>query len=79
MTPTEMRELWVPAKRALKIDSFELEAALGIEVWSNFTQNSPVVRPDPPLSEELALVLRQLAGPHGPTILKAYRIKKGLE
>jgi hypothetical protein len=30
-------------------------------------------------NKDLENLLKMLAGPHGPTILKAYRIKRGLE
>lgn len=75
---------WIPACENLfgKGHSFEwnkqLDDALGIDelqsVWGN--DESPRFKP---MTEELKKLLELLAGPHGKTLLKAYRIRKGLE
>jgi hypothetical protein len=52
-----------------------LDSALGVAHYRNYYLNLN----KEPAPEEYINLLRQLAGPHAHTILKAYRIKKGLE
>lgn len=55
----------------------ELDKALGITEYRDFYVSRQ--EDDTPLAEELKKLLLMLAGPHGKTILKAYRIRKGLK
>jgi len=73
MTTFEFQEFWVPACTALKVTSLELDVLIGSEEWSIF--NKRMSWEDTPLPENLKQLLVMLAGPHGPTILRAYRAK----
>ncbi len=55
----------------------QLETALGIGNLTAYWQRT--AREDYPMSTELRELLTKLAGPHGKTVLKTYRIQKGLE
>lgn len=55
----------------------ELDKALGITEYREFFPRPASL--DKPMNEELKKLLVLLAGPHGKTILKVYRIRKGLE
>lgn len=87
MTSWDIRNYWRPAAIALfglSFDSAENEAKLyhldemlGIKEYSKYMRR-PVTQ-DYPMSDELKNLLMLLVGPHGKTILKVYRIKKGLE
>lgn len=55
----------------------ELDKALGITEYHDFYRSRQ--EDDTPLPEELKKLLLMLAGPHGKTILKVYRIRKGLK
>lgn len=75
MISGEMDTYWIPAARNLGLNYWsELDNALGVDEYR-------VGRPfsHEPLPQDLKKLLVMLAGPHGKTILKAYRIQKGLE
>lgn len=55
----------------------ELDKALGVTEYRDYYNRS--ADKDTPMDEELKKLLVMLAGPHGKTILKAYRIRKGLK
>lgn len=90
MTSQEAQKYWYPVVHVLygKIDIFtaaetiyskyhRLDEELGIKEYSKYI-NRPSAA-DYPMSDELKNLLTLLIGPHGKTILKMYRIKKGLE
>lgn len=54
-----------------------LDILLGSTEYRDYYKNPHDL--DQPISEEFKILLQALAGPHGKTILKAYRIKRGLE
>lgn len=64
------------AEYATITGAIALEKLLGITDYSDY-YNGIVNRE--PMSEELKKLLVMLASPHGKTILKMYRIRKGLE
>lgn len=80
MNREDRRAYWYPAVENLFPNALDgdraLEKALGIKTYSEYCMREEIH--DYPLSEEWVTLLTQLAGPHGHTILKAYRIKKGL-
>jgi len=55
----------------------KLDQELGLAEYQHFWVN-PHAK-DIPLPQDLKKLLVMLAGPHGKSILKAYRIQKGLE
>lgn len=82
MTYVEVLELLVPALqglgRASTVDQAKLlDQETGVDYYHQYTTLRTMQHV--PLPEDYANLLRQLAGPHAHTILKAYRIKKGLE
>ena len=54
-----------------------LDKALGVTIYSDYMSRPEHM--DYPLSDEMKELLVKLAGPHGRTVLRAYRIRKGLE
>jgi hypothetical protein len=88
MNFSDLRELWIPAITRLygsagadTEDGWSnyilLDKALGITEYRQFYHRSALL--DYPIAEDLKKLLVMLAGPHGKSILKAYRIQKGLE
>lgn len=82
MTCEEIIELLVPALQGLGRASTVGQAKLldqetGVDYYHQYSMSRSIEHV--PLPEDYANLLRQLAGPHAHTILKAYRIKKGLE
>lgn len=82
MTYDDVIELLVPALQGLGRASTVGQAKLldqetGVDYYHQYSTLQPMRHV--PLPEDYANLLRQLAGPHAHTILKAYRIKKGLE
>ncbi len=92
MTGEELQELWLPAAQRLfgeakvgastsfnnyALHGKKLDKLLGIDDYHIFIL-CPSYK-DTESSEDLKKLLRALAGPHGKTILKMYRIQKGLE
>lgn len=79
MTPDDFHGYWAPACRALAdtpladfAGSKLIAEVLGLEYpHSGYWQEIP-------LTEEMKGLLCALAGPHGQTLLKVYRIRKGL-
>lgn len=84
MTVSDLYNYYVPASRSLfgynpvmSVSLALLDQALGIAAYATYMRTEYVN--DSPLDEEIRQLLIKLAGPHGKTILKAYRIRKGLE
>jgi hypothetical protein len=57
---------------------FRLDTALGVRIYHEYIHTVDTGS-DEPLSYEWKKLLTSLAGPHGKTILKIYRIQKGLD
>lgn len=94
MTENELTEYYIPAlEKCLNINLknikrvkylgeqsdvlLHFDKLLGITEYEKYRSTTASL--DEPLPEPLKELLIKLAGPHGKTILKAYRIKKGLE
>lgn len=79
MTTSEYETYWIPALDALKLrgSAFELDTLLGIGEFTVWYDRMP--SEDTPMSDELKELLKKLAGPHGKALLRAYRIRKGLQ
>lgn len=85
MNMDDSSDYWWPAAEALipvlKKPSYNqaemLDDLLGVTMFADYCKRRS--EEDFPLSEEWKVLLTALAGPYGQTILKAYRIKKGLE
>lgn len=87
MLPREILQYWQPAALNLyRADNpmmdlstmyNKLDEVLGVNLY----RTAYIAHPDPreALPEEMKHLLTALAGPHGKTILRAYRIQKGLE
>lgn len=54
-----------------------VECQIGYKVWHEYLKRTTLE--DFPLSDELKILFKAMAGPHWKTVLKIYRIKKGLE
>lgn len=54
-----------------------LDKALGVDLYRGYMTRPSTL--DFPLPAHWRELLTKLAGPHGKTILRAYRIKRGLE
>lgn len=83
MTYDEVHEYLTPAMRGLGIENtisegLRLDQELGIDAYGNY-YHSEYDRDYKTLTPELKNLYRALAGPHGRTVLKMWRIKKGLE
>lgn len=86
MTAEEFITIWVPARNALYPEGKRLggktkasqlmREALGARATKEHIEY--YTNKDYPMDEELKRILLLLAGPHAHTILKAYRIRKGL-
>lgn len=76
MTTNEYNKYWLPAAEALGIFDHRLDTLLGVEECFNWCRRTE--DKDTHLSKGMKELLIKLAGPHGRTILKAYRIKKCL-
>lgn len=90
MTSEEFRIYWLPAYFNLKeigclqeadrdtgafgANGTAMDKLLGVTQWEAF---GDVLQDNMP--DDLKKLLSMLAGPHGKTILKAYRIRRGLE
>lgn len=78
MTTEELTDYWIPACMGLGwVAPSRLDGALGIDEYAKFMANTAIN--DRHMSSELRILLIKLAGPHGKTILRAFRIRKGLE
>lgn len=55
----------------------KLDEALGCNAWADYCNRGH--SEDKPMSPEFRNLLEMLSGPHGLTILKAYRAKRGLD
>lgn len=89
MNGFDLTEYWKPAAQNLSrlgalypsYNSWGLYSklgdALGIKEYDDFLGRANHL--DFPISDELKQLLIMLTGPHAVTILKAYRIQKGLE
>jgi hypothetical protein len=84
MTAEEKLTYWDPAARSIfwKVRGTEaanqaLGKTLGLSDYKDWVHRDP--EEDFPMSDDLKGLLTLLAGPHGLSILKAYRIKKGLK
>lgn len=91
MTSSDVLCYWRPAAQALygkfTHDSLEIEEKLkrldrdlglkGPESYSAYLGRA--IHHDMPMSDDLRHLLKLITGEHGKTILKAYRIKKGLK
>ncbi len=84
MTHQELRDYLIPAcKKVIKdyspyvsvVDAEELDRLLGLKTYHDYCLNDG----RKPLPEEVRQLYIKLAGPHGRTILKAWRILKGLD
>ncbi len=83
MTLDELRKYLLPALRGLGLqetifNAEKLDEMLSVDWYKNYHHSKKGEIP-PSLSEEAKTLYRGLAGPHAQTILKAYRIRKGLE
>jgi hypothetical protein len=84
MTMVEYAVFWTPAanrvcsSRCNEKGEENLALLLGMQPAFVAFLNRPGEK-DWPMSEELKELLIKLAGPHGATVLKIYRIQKGLE
>lgn len=87
MTSDEYDLLWIPACRSLGLipnnkgrwigkGSDILDDLLGVTEFKNWLPR-PLLG-ETPMQQDLKNLLRGLSGPHALTILRAYRIKKGL-
>jgi hypothetical protein len=81
MTTDEVIDLLSPAllglgRRNVIADAEWLDDQLGVTHYRDYQFLHSADKPAP---EDYKNLLRQLAGPHAHAILKAYRIKKGLE
>lgn len=90
MTRDEFDLFWAPARDALYPlpsptatsrlkASYQMREALGARATKEHTDFFKTVVGSYPMDEELKKVLRLLNSPYAQTILKAYRIRKGLE
>lgn len=82
MNLNDCSEYWYPACKNLFGSSTiatakQLDRALGSAIFSEYLPR-PLVE-DFPLNDEMKMLLTKLAGPHGKTLLRAYRARKGLE
>lgn len=77
MTSQELIDYWIPACMGLGVAASRLDGALGIDEYVKYTSSTAIN--DRHMSSELRILLIKLAGPHGKTILRAFRIRKGLE
>lgn len=81
MNRKDVEKYWIPACARLlseeMYDKHKLDELLGINEYGRYMNRAHAE--DYPMSESLQQLLRSLAGPHGKTLLKVYRIKKGLE
>lgn len=82
MTSEEAHSIWADAIRGLELEFNNeggglLDRLLGVNEFKRWSWVS--LEDETPMPEQLKEVVRKLAGPHGRTILKAYRIKRGLE
>jgi hypothetical protein len=78
MTPDEFIYYWYPAAKNLNVSTEKLGKLICTNEMIVYLHSSPHLL-DRFLNEELRNLLEHLKGPHAKTILKAYRIKKGLE
>lgn len=67
-----------PSNHVLVSDCHELDQLLGVDFYRKF-KTAHDLKEAPVMNAKLKRLLTALAGPHGKTLLKAYRIKKGLE
>lgn len=88
MTNDEFHNLWLPARNVIinherpwpdtNEHSEDFEKYLGTTEYTQW-RNSPVAQHDPPMNDSLRRVLEAvLHSPHWPTIVRVYRIQKGL-
>ncbi len=85
MTSEELGKYYIPAIKmvvpsynsyATVADAEELDRLLGTSIYQEWVANRPGRHP---LPEELKQLYIKLSGPHGRTVLKAWRILKGLD
>lgn len=85
MTAYEFEHYWAPARDALYPNLHESRLEASIKMRSLLGSRAYIehrqyfLDSDYPMSEELKSILRLLNSPHAQTILKVYRIKKGME
>ena len=89
MRSKEVADFWIPAMERIfstgsnfwrTVDNaHQLDRALGVMDYHDFWISKLPDEDKPLLSEDLKRVLIMLAGPHSKSVLKAYRIVKGLE
>jgi hypothetical protein len=95
MTYDELFEYWMPVAnkffpKGAEISGLDglhghipyqaVDRLLGIDEYTyGYYHASQRTKPSTPISQELKQLLVALAGPHGDTILKIYRIQKGLD
>lgn len=79
MNSLNFRDYWLPAAENLFTTPdacSRLDYALGMAEYHSYCRTKS--KYDVEMSNELKNLLRLLAGEHGQTILKMYRIKRGL-
>lgn len=82
MNRDNLHEYWIPAcenlfKNTNTSGKHHLDSALGTNEYEKYLQRRD--SQDYEMCEELKHLLAMLAGPHGHTVLKIYRLRKGLE
>lgn len=84
MTFNDIREYLTPALHGLGMESTvnggrQLDILLGLDEYENYQSSMVDYAVPRKLTLELQNLYRALAGPHAHTVLKMWRIKKGLE
>lgn len=82
MNIADIHAYWIPAIKSLygtedTTNAHRLDRALGVLEYQTYVRSEHAK--DVPIDPELVPVLRALAGPYAKAVLKAYRIRKGLE
>lgn len=83
MTLLELYELWLPVCVKLfggetQEDRKLLDELLGVKEFDRYLQNKFHYE-DVPMSEDVKSILVMILGPHGETMVKVWRIRKGLD
>lgn len=77
MNTDDFYDYFNPACVNLDIAKADLDNHLGIAEYTKWSRSPPDL--GKPMSSKLKALFKALQGPHGATILKAFRIQKGLD